>query len=116
MIRQPPGSTRTDTLFPYTSFTAPMGGARRGCVSRAAPFPIRSALTKGLPRESREENPAQVCQPGPQEPGQDEEREVRQESRQQARREEGREGRRPHGGQEGREENERKSKLTNTRQ
>src|SRR3546814_2695898 len=85
----------SDVCFPIS---------RRGCVSRAAPFPIRSALTKGLPRESREENPAQVCQTGPQEPGQDEEREVRQESRQQARSEEGREGRRPPGGQEGREE------------
>src|SRR3546814_12788893 len=60
MIRRPPRSTRTDTLFPYTTlfrsgaaFPAPLRAApfERGCdESRASPWNGRQAqLSSGIP-------------------------------------------------------------------
>src|SRR3546814_18073470 len=49
MIRRPPGSTRTDTLFPYTTLfrshgsSGPSGRARRSC-----PCPSRCRVRRGF--------------------------------------------------------------------
>src|SRR3546814_13775350 len=46
MIRRPPGSTRTDTLFPYTTLFRSVGIAGEGDV--AAPFEHRGQAVEGL--------------------------------------------------------------------
>src|SRR3546814_5797403 len=47
MIRRPPRSTRTDTLFPYTtlfrSIVLPPGEAQRSSTARPSPAPSRRA-------------------------------------------------------------------------
>src|SRR3546814_19941686 len=46
MIRRPPRSTRTDTLFPYTTlFRSRLGGRAACCLSRR-PFPRRRSPVK----------------------------------------------------------------------
>src|SRR3546814_18436415 len=40
MIRRPPRSTRTDTLFPYTTLFRSLGGADSGVVQHGGGYPI----------------------------------------------------------------------------
>src|SRR3546814_2215030 len=59
-IRQPPRSTRTDTLFPYTTlFRSARRGARhaprRACPSDAAAAPTHARRTSRQGREERSE-------------------------------------------------------------
>src|SRR3546814_11048384 len=61
MIRRPPGSTRTDTLFPYTTlFRSDRAAARRATGTAAA----RAGAQRGWPRR-----PAAWLRPGASEPG-----------------------------------------------
>src|SRR3546814_4795711 len=44
MIRRPPRSTRTDTLFPYTTlFRSPQGGVAGETLSPTQPYPVGMA-------------------------------------------------------------------------
>src|SRR3546814_8581092 len=53
MLLRPPRSTRTDTLFPYTTlFRSPTRG-RGGILTRAAPWPVTTAAAAGLRRRRR---------------------------------------------------------------
>src|SRR3546814_5269770 len=47
MIRRPPGSTRTDTLFPYTALVRSLGRRCRG--GRGAVLPDRGHAGRHLP-------------------------------------------------------------------
>src|SRR3546814_19906919 len=40
MIRRPPRSTRTDTLFPYTTLFRSVGGVAPTCGKRVTLFPV----------------------------------------------------------------------------
>src|SRR3546814_4566956 len=56
MIRRPPRSTRTDTLFPYTTlFRSVLGGLRRQLASldRNGPFSLYSLGMKGKKNETQ---------------------------------------------------------------
>src|SRR3546814_1695749 len=58
MIRHPPKSTRTDTLFPYTTLFRSRGGVRRGQEHAAAPawrtrHADRGRGARGRPEDER---------------------------------------------------------------
>src|SRR3546814_4173604 len=55
MIRRPPRSTRTDTLFPYTTLFRSAGCTRRGEMKWSSPAKPRLAARRGGP--SRERRP-----------------------------------------------------------
>src|SRR3546814_6548217 len=60
MIRRPPRSTRTDTLFPYTTlFRSPPCAARRGSIRRFILF----APARGTLPELKHGHCARTCQP-----------------------------------------------------
>src|SRR3546814_2678325 len=64
MIRRPPRSTLTDTLFPYTTlFRSLEGCAEKPCKSH----PSRHCSTTRLPwpRQAQETMPDQLTEPGP---------------------------------------------------
>src|SRR3546814_16128888 len=47
MIRRPPRSTRTDTLFPYTTlFRSPSGGDSSGALSGCVSMPVGLAAAR----------------------------------------------------------------------
>src|SRR3546814_21054506 len=54
MIRRPPRSTRTDTLFPYTTLFRSLGPAISAVIDEAAPFGIGDRpVGKRIGREQR---------------------------------------------------------------
>src|SRR3546814_5304926 len=53
MIRRPPRSTRTDTLFPYTTLFRSQGSGRDRALPSHRPREIASALLQGLGARSR---------------------------------------------------------------
>src|SRR3546814_2088808 len=59
MIRRPPRSTRTDTLFPYTTLFRSLVVARRGSAARGAGLSARSPLRLGTAggRQRRDDGP-----------------------------------------------------------
>src|SRR3546814_2209621 len=59
MIRRPPRSTRTDTLFPYTTLFRALVVARRGSAARGAGLSARSPLRLGTAggRQRRDDGP-----------------------------------------------------------
>src|SRR3546814_10878996 len=51
MIRRPPRSTRTDTLFPYTTlFRSFVAGTSRGCRSRSSRVALERSTAGAVPR------------------------------------------------------------------
>src|SRR3546814_3165842 len=58
MIRRPPRSTRTDTLFPYTTLFRSTGAGRR------RPAPRHRPLVAGRPRRHLVRSPAGARRPG----------------------------------------------------
>src|SRR3546814_6827428 len=71
MIRRPPRSTRTDTLFPYTTlFRSDCAGSTRRLASRQIEDPPRKLFPRHclderqgtLPGRQRQESPQQGCE------------------------------------------------------
>src|SRR3546814_5451950 len=58
MIRRPPGSTRTATLFPYTTLFRSAAGRCAGQHALAHPAGARPHLSRDDPREHHELSPA----------------------------------------------------------
>src|SRR3546814_9130844 len=61
MIRRPPRSTRTDTLFPYTTlFRSADRGARAGRSRRPPPQPTQAAADAEYPHPRSEEHTSEL--------------------------------------------------------
>src|SRR3546814_4850763 len=75
MIRRPPRSTRTDTLFPYTTlFRSPVAAARqarrpgRGRHRASRGLTLQQHAPDGLPRRIHREMPGDIGKPTPGKP------------------------------------------------